>query len=77
MSTPAIYIAPQGTTSHVSPRYTRLMCPSCAPRAPRVHAAVFQILHMPYGIRNSEFQNRESGNRINYGAVRRISLGPP
>ena len=54
---------------------------SCAahvrPAAPRSHGAVFQILHMPYGIRNSEFQNRESGNRINYGAVRRISLGPP
>jgi len=54
---------------------------SCAahvrPAAPRSHGAVFQILHTPYGFRNSEFQNRESGNRINYGAVRRISLGPP
>ena len=33
------------------------------PPAPRSHGAVFQILHMPYGIRNSEIQNRESGYR--------------
>ncbi len=32
------------------------------PPAPRSHGAVFGILHTPYGIRNSEFQNRESGN---------------
>jgi len=40
---------------------------SCAahvrPAAPRSHGAVFQILHTPYGIRNSEIQNRESGYR--------------
>lgn len=38
---------------------------SCAahvrPADPDPHGAVFGILHMPYGIRNSEFQNRESG----------------
>ena len=33
------------------------------PRAPRSHGAVFQDSHMPYGIRNSESQNRESGYR--------------
>jgi hypothetical protein len=27
-----------------------------------VHGAVFRILHTPYGIRNSEIQNRKSGN---------------
>jgi hypothetical protein len=30
----------------------------CRPHEP--HGAVFGILHMPYGIRNSEIQNRES-----------------
>jgi hypothetical protein len=33
------------------------------PPAPQPHGAVFQILHTPYGIRNSEIQNRESGYR--------------
>jgi len=32
------------------------------PPAPRSHGAVFEILHMPYGIRISEIQFRESGN---------------
>lgn len=40
--------------------------PMCIPRPrdlmARSLAAVFQDSHMPYGIRNSEFQNRESGN---------------
>jgi len=31
------------------------------PADPQPHGAVFGILHMPYGIRNSEIQNRESG----------------
>jgi len=31
------------------------------PADPRSHGAVFGILHMPYGFRNSEFQNPESG----------------
>jgi len=31
------------------------------PPTPEPHGAVFQILHTPYGIRNSESQNRESG----------------
>ena len=65
MSTPAIYIAPQGTTSHVTPRYTRTWirptAPQDAARGPRSHGAVFQDSHTPYGIRNSESQNRESG----------------
>jgi hypothetical protein len=41
------------------------------PPAPRSHGAVFGILHMPYGIRNSEIQNRESGYREirKHGAV--------
>jgi len=37
--------------------------PLMRPPAPEPHGAVFQILHTPYGIRNSEFQNRESGYR--------------
>ena len=36
--------------------------PHVRPAAPQPHGAVFQISHMPYGIRNSESQNRESGN---------------
>ena len=39
----------------------------CAPRGPRSHGAVFQDSHMPYGIRNSESQNR--GKAISHGAV--------
>ena len=66
MSTPAIYIAPHGTTSHVSPRYTvpdhPEICFGIIPAAPRSHGAVFQDSHTPYEFRNSEFQNRESGN---------------
>ena len=43
----------------------RISCaPHVRPPAPRSHGAVFQILHMPYGIRNSEIQNRESGKAI-------------
>jgi hypothetical protein len=57
MSHPAIGI---GHPVSAPPRRP-LMCPSCAPTAPRSHGAVFGILHTPYGIRNSEFQNRESG----------------
>ena len=37
--------------------------PAPAPADPQPHGAVFQDSHMPYGIRNSEFQNRESGYR--------------
>ena len=50
-------------TSNVTPRYTRPTRSPRPPRGPRSHGAVFQISHMPYGIRNSEFQNRESGIR--------------
>ena len=67
MSTPAIYIELQGTTSHVTPRYTRLMCPPreahVRPADSQPHGAVFQISHTPYGIRNSEFWNRKPGCR--------------
>lgn len=63
MSHPAIYIAVRGTTPHVRPRYIR-------PRPPRPrsavlgsHGAVFRNSHTPYGIRNSEIQNRKPGYR--------------
>jgi hypothetical protein len=59
MSTPAIYIAPQGTTSHVSPRYTRPTRSPCAPRGPRTSWC--GISDSPYAIRNSEFGIPESG----------------
>ena len=50
-------VTPGPREAHVPPTRSQ-----CAPRAPRSYGAVFQILHMPYGIRNSESQNRESGN---------------
>jgi len=58
MSAPVIGIGHPGSDPPPSPAHVPLMC---APPAPRSHGAVFQILHTPYGIRNSEFQNRESG----------------
>ena len=60
MSAPAIGIGHwmSGPVTPVQdPAHVPLMCaPSIEP-----HGAVFQILHMPYGFRNSEIQNRESG----------------
>ena len=65
MSTPAIYIAPQGTTSHVSPRYTRLMCPPREAHVrPRGAAGLMvrysrsSICHTDFGIRNPRIGNR-------------------
>jgi hypothetical protein len=64
MSDPAIYIAVQGTTRHVPPRYTVPDHPARAPRPPRdprSHGAVFRNSHTPYGIRNSEIGIRKPG----------------
>ena len=66
MSDPTIYIALQGTTRHVRPRYTPPGSAARAPRPPRdprVHGAVFRIPHTPYGIRNSEIGIRKPGYR--------------
>jgi len=70
MSHPAIYIALQGTTPNVPPRYTgpgsARPRPAPAPAVPgymaRSLAAVFRIPHTPYGIRNSEIGIRKPGN---------------
>ena len=69
MSDPAIYIAPQGTTRHVPPRYTPLMCCPCAP--PRSPSTWCGIPDFPYAIRISEFGNpkSETGDSGNHGAV--------
>ncbi len=71
MSDPAIYIAFRGTTHHVRPRYIRPRPPAPAIRGPQPYGAVFRISHTPYGIRNSEFGNRDSGtgDSGNHGAV--------
>lgn len=71
MSTPAIYIELQGTTSRVPPRYTRPTRSPCAPHAkpmcaprPRnlmVRYSRFPICHTEFGIRNSRIGNREIG----------------
>jgi hypothetical protein len=59
MSDPAI-----GIGHPVSDPVTPVQDPAhVRPPAPRSHGAVFGILHTPYGIRNSEIQNRESGYR--------------
>jgi hypothetical protein len=61
MSDPAIGIGhpvSDPVTPVQDPAHVPLMCP---PPAPQPHGAVFGILHTPYGIRNSEIQNRESG----------------
>ena len=80
MSHPAIGIGhPVSAPPRRPPRGPRASPPRCAPQ-PRnlmVRYSGFSICHTEFGIRNSEIQNRESGNRINYGAARRISLGPP
>lgn len=57
MSDPAIGIGHPVS----APPVARSCAPHVRPPAPRSHGAVFQILHTPYGIRNSEIQNRESG----------------
>ena len=72
MSHPAIYIAPQGTTSRVRPPAVKDSFTAAA-RGPRSHGAVFQDSHTPYEFRNSEFGIRNSRieNREirNHGAV--------
>ena len=66
MSAPAIGIGhPVSHPPRRPPRGPRASPPMCAPQPrdlmARSFIAVFGILHMPYGIRNSEIQNRESG----------------
>ena len=63
MSHPAIYIELQGTTSNVTPRYTRLMCPPREARA-RPRGPLTSWCGIPdsaYAIRISEFGIPESG----------------
>ena len=61
MSAPAIGIGHPVSAPPVARPRTPRQPVQVRPPAPRSHGAVFQILHTPYGIRNSEFQNRESG----------------
>jgi hypothetical protein len=61
MSAPAIYIAPQGTTPHVPPRYTRPG--SRGPHVPpmcdlMVRYSGFSIRHTEFGIRKPRIGNR-------------------
>jgi hypothetical protein len=73
MSDPSIYIAVQGTTSHVPPRYTgpgsARPRPAPAPAVPvlMVRYSGFPIRHTEFGIRKSRFGNRGTGNL--HGAV--------
>ena len=65
MSHPAIYIAPQGTTSHVPPRYTppgsarpRPRMPPAPPPNLMVRYSRIPIRHTEFGIRNPRIGNR-------------------
>jgi hypothetical protein len=61
MSHPTIYIAVQGTTRHVQPRYTPPGSAARAPRPPpRSPSTWCGIPDPPYAIRISEFGNPNS-----------------
>lgn len=77
MSYPSIYIALRGKTPHVPPRYIRPPAP--APAAPAIRGPRISwcealprysgtpIRHTEFGIRESGFRNRGTGNL--HGAV--------
>ena len=73
MSDPAIYIELQGTTRHVTPRYTPLgsarprPAPAPAIRGYMVRYSGTPIRHTEFGIRKSKIGNRGTGNL--HGAV--------
>lgn len=69
MSDPAIYIALRGTTRHVQPRYIRTLPPRPRSAEPNhmVRYSGTPIRHTEFGIRESGFRNRGTGNL--HGAV--------